>query len=74
MVEYFLKASLERNLIINIIYQNGSEITQRNIRVFDIRDDNIKAFCFLRNQNRVFKKENILAADIIRDAHFKVAK
>jgi predicted DNA-binding transcriptional regulator YafY len=74
MVDYFLKASLERKIIISIIYSKGDKITQRNIQVFDIKDGNIKAFCFLRNQNRVFKIENILSADFIRNTHLKIAK
>ncbi len=62
MVKYFLKASLERNRIINIIYLKDTEITERSIRVYEISNGNIKAFCFLRNQNRVFKIDNILSA------------
>ena len=74
MVEYFLKASQDRNIIINIIYSKGNEITQRNIRVFDIQDGNVKAFCYLRNQNRIFKIENILSADFVRGAQLKLAR
>ncbi|MDF2985411.1 MAG: hypothetical protein K0R50_921 [Eubacterium sp.] len=62
MVEYFLKASMERNRIINIIYLKGNEITERSIKVFEISNGNVKAFCFLRNQSRIFKMENILSA------------
>ncbi|QNU66950.1 hypothetical protein EHE19_019340 [Ruminiclostridium herbifermentans] len=68
MINYFLKASLERNRIIRIMYLKDNEITERNIRVLEISDSNIRAFCFLRNQIRVFKLENILSAS------FKVSK
>lgn len=71
MIEYILKASLDRNLVITIIYQNNNGITQRNIKVHSIQGDTIKAFCFLRNQNRIFKSENILAADFMRGTHLK---
>lgn len=74
MVDYFLKESLERNIIISIIYSKGNEITQRNIRVFDIQDGSVKAFCFLRNQTRIFKMENILSAGFVRNTHLKIAK
>lgn len=74
MVDYFLKASRDRNIIISVIYSKGTEITQRNIKVFDIQDGNVKAFCYLRNQNRIFKIENILSTDFARNSYLKVAK
>lgn len=74
MVDYFLRASRDRNIIINIIYSGGNEITQRTIRVIDIEDGNVKAFCYLRDQIRVFKIKNILSADFVRNTHLRVAK
>ncbi|QNU66907.1 hypothetical protein EHE19_019110 [Ruminiclostridium herbifermentans] len=62
MINYFLKASLERNRIIRIMYLKDNEITERNIKVLDISDSNIRAFCYLRSKIRVFKLENILSA------------
>jgi len=73
MVEYFLKASLERNRIINIIYLKDTEITERNIKVYDISNGCVKAFCFLRNQNRVFKIDNILSASFAHN-NYRLAK
>jgi predicted DNA-binding transcriptional regulator YafY len=74
MVDYFLRASRDRNIIINIIYSKGNEITQRNIRVIDIKDGNVKAFCYLRDQTRIFKIDSILSADFVRNPHLKIAK
>lgn len=74
MIGHILKVSLDRHFIITIIYQNKNEITQRNIQVYSIQEDNIKAFCFLRNQNRVFKTGNILAADFVRNNRLKAAR
>ena len=65
MVGHILRASQERNLIITIVYLKGNDITMRNIRVFDIKEDKIMAYCYLRKENRVFKKENILSAAFI---------
>lgn len=62
MVENILKTSLLRGWVITIIYQKGDHITKRNIRVLDIEDNNIRAFCYLREQIRLFKLENILSA------------
>lgn len=62
MVDHILKASIERNMIIAIMYLKTSEVTMRNIRVLEIKQDRILAYCYLRKENRVFKKENILSA------------
>ena len=62
MIEHFLKISLERNRIITIIYQKGSEITLRNIKVVAFDGEYVIAFCYLRNQRRVFNRRNILSA------------
>lgn len=62
MVDHILKASQERNLIVTIMYLKGSDITMRNIKVLEVKENNIKAYCYLRNESRVFKKENILSA------------
>ncbi len=74
MINYFLKASLERNRIIRIMYLKDNEITERNIRVLDISDNNIRAHCFLRNQIRIFKLENILSASFKSSYNSKMVK
>lgn len=66
MMEHILKASLEQGSIITIIYAKENVITKRNIRVLEMNNSIIKAYCYLRRQNRVFKKENILAAEYCR--------
>lgn len=58
-------ASLERGYVISIIYQKGDAITKRNIQVLKMENGNIHAFCYLRNQRRVFKKSSILAASYL---------
>jgi hypothetical protein len=72
MVEHILKASLERNLTVAIMYLRGTEITIRNIRVLDIQEDRIKAYCYLRKENRVFKKESILSASFLNTKNLKL--
>jgi len=63
MKEHILKASLERGRVITIIYNGESGISERNIKVLEIQDNRIKAYCYLRKQIRYFKIENILSAD-----------
>lgn len=62
ILDYILNTSLEKHCTITIMYQKGDEITQRNIRVIRNRNGNIEAYCLLRNDIRIFKKEKILAA------------
>lgn len=71
MIEHILKASLERNMIITIIYQKGGEITIRNIKVLDLDKEHVKAYCYLRREKRVFKKQNILSAAFCRSNSLK---
>lgn len=65
MYDYVLKHSLSEHRIISIIYMNKSDnkLSQRNIKVLKIQNDEIEAYCYLRHQVRHFKKENILAAE-----------
>lgn len=62
MVDYVLKNSLQDHRVVTIMYQKGKEITQRDIRVMKLTDKDIEAYCYLRNQVRHFKTENILSA------------
>jgi len=62
MIQHILRASLEKNWIITIIYIKDGQITQRDIKVLKINDSKIKAFCYLRNQIRIFNIDNILSA------------
>lgn len=61
-MEYVLKSSLDGHKSITIMYQKNKEITQREVKVLKIKDNDIEAYCYLRRQIRHFKKENILAA------------
>ncbi|MCR4435524.1 MAG: hypothetical protein QHH06_02830 [Clostridiales bacterium] len=66
MTNYFLKKSLENNLVITIVYQKNGRITQRNIKVLGIDGSRVRAFCYLRGQIREFKVDNILAAGFLK--------
>ena len=65
MVDYILKNSLIEHKIITIMYQaNDEKISQRDIKVIKVKDNDIEAYCYLRHQIRHFRKENILSAII----------
>ncbi len=66
MIDYVLKFSLEQEIIVTIIYLKGSVITKRNIQALEIGDNTIKAYCYLRQQNRIFKRDNILSASFCK--------
>jgi predicted DNA-binding transcriptional regulator YafY len=61
-MEHVLKSSLAAHKSIIIMYQKDKEITQREVKVLKIKDNDVEAYCYLRRQIRHFKKENILAA------------
>ena len=62
MIEHILNASLERNIIINIIYEHEGGVTQRDIKVFEMNEEYIKAYCYLRHEIRIFRRDSILSA------------
>lgn len=64
MVDYILETSLEMHQVITIMYQKDGQITKRNVRVTNINDKYVEAYCYLRHQVRHFKRENILAASL----------
>lgn len=58
-----LQRALLQHTPIEIIYmsQNGI-LTQRHIKVLEIDENTIQAFCLLRNKKRTFKIDSILSA------------
>lgn len=66
MIEHYLKISLLEGKKIKIIYQKDNELTERIIKVYKIQKDKVEAYCYLRKAQRIFKKKNILAAEIIK--------
>ncbi|MGV2940868.1 hypothetical protein AB5I83_14815 [Mesobacillus sp. LC4] len=62
-----LERSLKEKLAVEMIYlAANNEITQRRIIVKEMHEHYFKAFCFLRNADRLFKKENILSVMLER--------
>jgi len=63
MLDYVLESSINNNETVTIMYlKRNNEITQRNIKIIKIKDNDIEAYCYLRHQLRHFKKNNILSA------------
>ena len=63
MFDYVLRSSMDKHKIVAIVYlKKNNEMTQRNIKITKIKDNDIEAYCYLRHQLRHFKKNNILSA------------
>ncbi|TGB04671.1 hypothetical protein [Halobacillus salinus] len=62
-MESLLNRSKQDKRKIDVIYlSHTGEITQRSIRVVDVRSHYVVAFCYDRKHVRTFRKENILSA------------
>lgn len=62
-----LNWSFEQQKCIDMIYQNDKgQFTQRIIRVIQIQDEHIRAYCYLRKRDRLFKLDNILSVATIQ--------
>jgi predicted DNA-binding transcriptional regulator YafY len=62
-MEKTLRKALNDKRPVQIIYKTDAEVfTKRTILITTIENDYIKAYCYLRNQFRTFRTENILAA------------
>lgn len=63
MVGYIEKAARTGRKV-NIIYVSQSGVmTKRVIRVFSYTDEKVVAYCYMRNEIRTFKRNNILAIE-----------
>jgi predicted DNA-binding transcriptional regulator YafY len=57
-----LYRALEKDEILNMIYLDSKgHLSQRRIRILSINENQFRAFCFSKNQQRTFKFENILS-------------
>lgn len=60
----------EQGKSIEIIYMDDNgRISQRTIRIIEICEDKITAFCYLRKSKRLFKKENLLSAFLVKQKY-----
>ncbi|MEH7223835.1 hypothetical protein V7112_08435 [Bacillus sp. JJ1566] len=56
------RAMLNHSAVKIIYISNSGILTQRSIKILEINEGTINAFCLLRNKKRTFKFENILSA------------
>ncbi|SHH87877.1 MULTISPECIES: hypothetical protein [Virgibacillus] len=61
------KNSLDNKQKIIIFYMDSNnQVTERYVRVLEIKENSILAYCFYRKQVRTFNIENILSAGKVR--------
>lgn len=59
--------SIEQESQLEIIYMNEKgQISQRIIKVLEMNDTYIKAYCYLRRAKRIFKIDNLLSAGTVK--------
>ncbi|GAA0427550.1 MAG: hypothetical protein ACQEWU_21435 [Bacillota bacterium] len=62
-----LNRSVKSKQKIIIIYlDSNNNVTERYIRVLEIREKSILAYCFYRKKVRTFTLKNILSAGLVR--------
>ncbi len=62
-----LKRAFHEQATLEIIYMSkGGMVTGRLIKVMEIKENTVIAYCFLRKKRRNFLIENILSADVPR--------
>lgn len=55
--------------IIEIIYQaKDGKLSQRHVRVIEVGETYVKAYCYSRKQVRIFQRDGILASRRIKSA------
>ncbi|MFJ8262640.1 transcriptional regulator [Rummeliibacillus sp. NPDC094406] len=54
--------AMNRNQLVNIMYMSKTgEVTKRRVKIMKITDDTFKAYCFLKQAQRTFKIDRVLA-------------
>ena len=66
MISKVLEASMVDNCAITIVYAANNILPKRTIKVIEIKENEIQAYCYLRKQIRTFKIDNILAAEYVK--------
>ncbi|WKA55154.1 transcriptional regulator [Planococcus shixiaomingii] len=61
MKAQILKAFKHQQLIEMMYMANDGSISKRRIKILKISGDTFQAYCFLRNEKRTFKVENVLS-------------
>jgi predicted DNA-binding transcriptional regulator YafY len=61
MQNILFKAIKEQQLVQIIYLDSNQKLTQRMVKPYEVTDQHLKGFCFLRKQVRLFIVDHILA-------------
>lgn len=62
-----LQRAADANVKLQIIYlSDKGQMSQRFVRVITVNETHLVCYCYHKKQRRIFKLENILAADVKR--------
>ncbi|SET17465.1 hypothetical protein SAMN05216389_106169 [Oceanobacillus limi] len=62
MNNWFLQSKELKKKIMIFYMDRNQKITQRIIRVVELKEDHVVAFCYYRKKVRTFRTDNILSA------------
>ena len=61
MIGLMERAAINKQRLEMVYISSRGDMSQRMIRVLEVREDTILAFCLVRRKVRTFKRENILS-------------
>ncbi|KMK97446.1 hypothetical protein ACNA6I_04490 [Rossellomorea sp. FS2] len=66
-----MRKAIEEDILLKIIYiDRQSRLSERVIHVVSITATHVRAYCHTKRGIRMFRRENILSAGMIRDRKF----
>lgn len=67
-MEGLLNRALTEKQKLEMIYiDSEGNMSQRVVRIVDVRNDSILAYCYFRKEVRSFKRDNILSVGLFKD-------
>ncbi|MUK88000.1 hypothetical protein GMD78_06255 [Ornithinibacillus sp. L9] len=66
MNRWLIQSKEQKKKIMIFYMDRNNNVTQRIIRVVEIKDESIVAFCYYRKKVRTFRKSHILSAGSVR--------
>ena len=71
----YIKLTLERAIAegrrVRMIYQTGDSISERRFKPYELTEDSVIGYCYLRRAKRSFKLSGILSAQLIDERNQK---
>ncbi|KQU59901.1 hypothetical protein [Rossellomorea sp. RS05] len=70
-MDYLMRKAIEEGTPLKIIYiDRQSRLSERIITIEAITPTHVRAYCYTKRALRMFRRENILSAEMIRDRKY----